>query len=61
MVSNRSWGWWGGEGGSSPYWLLVLVILIIYFICAVLFESLRQPLVIISMIPISFIGVFLTF
>ena len=61
VVSNRSWGWWGGEGGSSPYWLLVLVILIIYFICAVLFESLRQPLVIISMIPISFIGAFLTF
>lgn len=60
VVNNRSGGWWGDSGGS-PYWLLVLVIAIIYFICSVLFESLRQPLVIIVMIPISFIGVFLTF
>lgn len=57
---NRGGGWWG-DGGGNPYWLLGLVILIIYFICSMLFESLRQPLVIIVMIPISFIGVFLTF
>lgn len=57
---NRGGGWWGDDGGT-PYWLLGLVILIIYFICSMLFESLRQPLVIIVMIPISFIGVFLTF
>lgn len=57
---NRGGGWWGDSGGT-PYWLLGLVILIIYFICSMLFESLRQPLVIIVMIPISFIGVFLTF
>lgn len=60
VVNNRGGGWWG-DGGGTPYWLLGLVILIIYFICAILFESLRQPLVIIMMIPISFIGVFLTF
>lgn len=29
--------------------------------CAVIFESLRKPVVIILMIPVSFIGVFLTF
>lgn len=58
--SNQGGGWWGDSGGT-PYWLLGLVILIIYFICSMLFESLRQPLVIIVMIPISFIGVFLTF
>ena len=34
---------------------------IIYFLCAILFESLRQPLVIITLIPVSFIGTFLTF
>ncbi len=54
------------EGGwdhkeKKQYLLILLVILIIYFICAILLESLRQPLAIISMIPISFIGVFLTF
>lgn len=42
-------------------WLILLVIAIIYTMCAVLFESLRKPIVIILMIPVSFIGVFLTF
>ncbi len=41
--------------------LLLLVLMIIYFVCAVLFESFKQPIIIISIIPISFIGVFLTF
>jgi len=41
--------------------LLILIILITYFITAVLFESLKQPLIILSSIPISFIGVFITF
>jgi multidrug efflux pump subunit AcrB len=34
---------------------------IFYFITAILFESLVKPLVVIVLIPISFIGVFLTF
>ncbi|MCC8173157.1 MAG: efflux RND transporter permease subunit, partial [Odoribacter sp.] len=46
---------------KKQYLLLFLIIAIIYMICAVLFESLWQPFVIIVMIPISFIGVFLTF
>jgi multidrug efflux pump subunit AcrB len=41
--------------------LLFLVLVIIYFICAILFESLKQPFIILSVIPVSFIGVFLTF
>ncbi len=49
------------ESGKQPYWLLFLVALIIYFICAISFESLTQPFAVIFMIPISFIGVFLTF
>ncbi len=46
---------------KTQYWLLLLVVGIIYFICAILLESLVQPLVVIATIPISFIGVFLTF
>lgn len=46
---------------SAPYWVLGIVIAVIFFVCAVLFESLRVPLVIISLIPVSFIGLFLTF
>lgn len=47
---------------ENNYFLLLLLVLgIVYFICAILFESLRQPFVILSVVPISFIGVFLTF
>lgn len=40
---------------------ILLVVGIIYVICALLFESLTLPLVVISLIPCSFIGVFLAF
>lgn len=59
-AESPSYGW-GGEEASKQVWLLLLVITIIYFICAIIFESLLKPLIIIMMIPISFIGVFLTF
>lgn len=41
--------------------LILLIIAIIYAMCAIIFESLLLPLVIIMMIPVSFIGVFLIF
>ena len=41
--------------------LLLLVIVLIFFICAIHFESLRQAFMIVLLIPISFIGIFLTF
>ncbi len=46
---------------KKQYWLLLLIMVIIYFITAILFESLLKPLAVMSLIPISFIGVFLTF
>lgn len=45
----------------APYWIIAVVVVVIFFICAILFESLRVPLVIISMIPVSFVGLFLTY
>lgn len=41
--------------------LMGLAVLLIFFICAVLFESLRQAFNIILLIPITCIGIFLTF
>lgn len=59
---RRSNNWYFGSDKTNNYiYLLVLVFLIIYFITAILFESFKQPLIILSVIPISFIGVFLTF
>ena len=58
--ANR-FGWSWNRGDKSQYYLIFLVIAIIYLICSIILESLTQPLAIIAMIPISFIGVFLTF
>lgn len=41
--------------------LILLVILIIFVLCAIHFNSLRYPLAIIFLIPVSFIGLFLAF
>lgn len=54
-------GWWWGQKNNKQYALLLLVIFIIFFIASILFNSLKQPLAIIFVIPISYIGVFLTF
>lgn len=60
---DRSGGNWflSDQKNDNYTFLLFLVLGIIYFICSILFESLKQPFIILSVIPISFIGVFLTF
>jgi len=57
---NSRW-YFSWEKPQKPYILIILVAIIIYFITAILFESLYQPFVILILIPVSFIGVFLTF
>lgn len=54
-----SYGWYKDTG--EQYWLLIVVVLVIYFLCGILFESWLRPLAIISLIPVSFIGVFVVF
>lgn len=56
---NQMWTW--GEKDKKQYLLLALIIVIIFFTTSVLFNSLRLPLAVIFVIPISYIGVFLTF
>lgn len=58
-AEGNYWGW--GSGRNGQYLLLLLVIAIIFFITSILFNSLKQPLAIIFVIPVSYIGVFLTF
>lgn len=59
-VFENSYGGWDKKD-MQQYYFIFVVIMVIFFICSILLESLRQPFAIISMIPISFIGVFLTF
>jgi len=60
-AENGRSGYFWHQDEKQQYWLLFLVMIIIYFICAILLESLLQPLAVIATIPLSFIGVFLTF
>lgn len=56
---DHPWSW--GAKDNSQYLLLLLIIVIIFFTTGILFNSLKQPLAVIFVIPISYIGVFLTF
>ncbi len=58
-VRAHQWSW--HDEKSRQYLLIFLVIAIIFFVCAILLESLVQPLAVIGLIPISFAGLFLTF
>ena len=52
---------WNSVRTQRQYGLLVVLILAVYFICSILLENLKQPLLIIATYPISLIGLFLTF
>ena len=57
--TNRLYYW--NQSNNKQYALLALIFVIIYFTCSILFNSLKQPFSILSVIPISYIGIFLTF
>jgi len=52
---------WDYSKAKRQYGLLAVLVVGIFFICSVLFENFKQPLVIIFIIPVSFIGLFLIF
>jgi multidrug efflux pump subunit AcrB len=56
---QQQWNW--GRDNSRQYWLLLLIFVIVYFMCSILFNSLKQPFAVIFVIPVAFIGIFLTF
>lgn len=58
--------WWNGswqkDKESNNYiWIIGLIFGLIFIICTILFNSLKQPLVVLATIPFSFVGLFLTF
>ncbi|RMD70163.1 MAG: efflux RND transporter permease subunit, partial [Bacteroidetes bacterium] len=58
-MEQLSWRW--GKEAQRSWLMLPLVVVLIFFICAVMFESLRQAFAVILLIPVSFIGIFLAF
>lgn len=60
IASSQSAGWFY-DNQEKYMGLILLVVVLIFVICSIHFNSLRLPLSIVLMIPISFIGMFLIF
>jgi multidrug efflux pump subunit AcrB len=54
------WAFWDWKDRNN-YLLILLMVFIIYTVTSVLLESLVQPVAVIALVPISFIGVFITY
>lgn len=59
-VSKQTYSW-NYDQAKRQYGLLLVLIAGIFVICSILFENFKQPLYIIFIIPVSFIGLFLIF
>jgi multidrug efflux pump subunit AcrB len=55
-----SWSWDWGKA-KRQYGILLLLIVFIYFVSTILFESFKYPWYIVLSIPVSYIGLFLSF
>ncbi len=61
-IEKDEYNWWNdNKNAGKQYGLILLIIAIVFMTTSMLFNSLKQPLVVIFIIPISFIGLFLTF
>lgn len=58
--SEMGGGYWSSKD-NSQYLLLLLIAAVIFIVTSILFNSLSKPFAILFVIPVSFIGVFLTF
>lgn len=59
-AKKPTYSYWQKED-KKQYVLIGLMVLILFIITSVLFESMRQPIAVILMVPLSFIGVFITY
>lgn len=58
-MKQEKMNFWSGSEIKLT-WAIFLTLLIVFIVCAVMLNSLIQSLAVIAMIPISFIGVFIT-
>ena len=57
--NDESYGWWSEQKQRTV--LIFVVVLVIFMICASMFESFKVPLMIVLLIPVSFMGLFLAY
>ncbi len=60
-LERGRWMFMGEEEKKQIYQVLALSILLVFMVTASLFESLRQPFIVILTIPLALIGIFLIF
>lgn len=60
-IEKDDYGWGAETKDYNRYGVLGIIALIIFFLSAVLFNSILRPLAIIVVIPMSYVGIFLTF
>ena len=53
--------YFNSQGSGQLLLSFFIVLALMFLICSILFESLRQPAIVLIVIPISFIGVFVSF
>src|SRR5690606_17914564 len=59
---EKGGGWaWSQEEKEAIYGVLIVSLVLVFMVTAALFESLRQPLVVLLSVPMALIGVFLIF
>lgn len=56
---SNYYGWWSPQRQRTV--LIFVVVLVIFMICASMFESFKVPLMIVLLIPVSFMGLFLAY
>ncbi len=59
QISDDQRGWWWSDSQDKVVYIVLASILVIFIISSILFNSLRQALVPILLVPVSFIGIFL--
>src|SRR5690606_30194264 len=59
QISNDQSGWWWRQSQDKMTYIVIASLVVIFLISSILFNSLRQALIPLLLVPISFIGIFL--
>ena len=60
-LEQPEWGWGSTEEEKELWIVLALSLILIFMVTAALFESLKQPFIIMTAVPMALVGVFLIF
>lgn len=60
-LEQPGWSWGNGEEEKQLWKVIALSLLLVFMVTAALFESLKQPFIIMAVVPMALIGVFLIF